>query len=261
MNQDLLDAKLAIDKIIQKSRVHFYKPIQIAEILFQHRCNANIKLEHLEEYRNPSKQWRDEITAQFLGSICTSSARFQDDLFNENAIPQSPSLLEDFPEFLRKVIGLTNLTNKIKLDAHFHRVGVTNAADRGVDIIANFGSVIQVKHLSLSEQIAENITSTVTAHKIVIVCKNAEIKVIQSLLNQIGWHSRIPAIITLEELSIWYHRALRGKYANILGDFLLDNIKEQIQEEFPSLAGSDFQDFLKKRGCFNIHHLNWNSFM
>ena len=53
------EAKFALDSIIKKSRVHFYKPIQIAEILFKHRVQKNINLNNLEEYRNPSKKWRE----------------------------------------------------------------------------------------------------------------------------------------------------------------------------------------------------------
>lgn len=38
-----LDVKKALDKIICKSRVHFYKPIQIAEILYKIRVGENLK--------------------------------------------------------------------------------------------------------------------------------------------------------------------------------------------------------------------------
>jgi len=45
-------AKSALDALIRKSRVHFYKPIQIAEILYHARMNPNsIDLLKLEDYR------------------------------------------------------------------------------------------------------------------------------------------------------------------------------------------------------------------
>jgi type II restriction enzyme len=81
-------AKTALDTLIRKSRVHFYKPIQIAEILYHARTNPTaINLANLEDYRNKSKKWRNEVSLVLLGRLCTSSARFQDDLFNDNAIP------------------------------------------------------------------------------------------------------------------------------------------------------------------------------
>jgi HaeII restriction endonuclease len=91
---NIVEAKKAIDKVIAKARVHFYKPIQIAEILYRDRTEKGILLEldNLETYRNISKKWRDVICNQFLGRSSTSSARYQDDIFNENAIP--PHLLD-----------------------------------------------------------------------------------------------------------------------------------------------------------------------
>lgn len=84
---NIQEAIQALNKIIDKARIHLYKPIQIAEILYQDRVNKNINLENIETYRSPSKKWRDAICLQFLGRISTSSARYQDDVFNENAIP------------------------------------------------------------------------------------------------------------------------------------------------------------------------------
>lgn len=354
-NNNIDTAQDALNSIIKKSRVHFYKPIQIAEILYQHRIKAKINLAELENYRNISKKWRDKITQKFLGRICTSSAKFQDNLFEYNAIPpkllvilgdfnqqnngiveahiyksfsdkyfqlnnalnyclnahpnsfkldefinlfwneaglkrsidkileivvyalfetivtnagikieiipNDPNrILDEFSEFAEKVIGLNNSDRRLSFDAHFHRVGVTNAADRGLDIFANFGAVVQVKHLNLSEEIAEGITETITANKIVIVCKNAEAKVIGSLLTQIGWRSRIQSIITIEELSVWYDRALTGKHHQLLGENLLENIREQIQLEFPSVGNNEFDEFIKSRGYHRLQHDNWKSF-
>lgn len=349
------DARNALNSIIKKSRVHFYKPIQIAEILYQHRIAQNIDLSSVEDYRNISKKWRDKITQEFIGRICTSSAKFQDNLFEKNAMPpnllmilgdfnkrkngiveahiyksfsnkyfqlnnalnycinsqpnsfkinefidffwKEPGLkrsidkvfeiivyalfetlvtnadikleivvndnnriLDDFSDFAKKVIGLNSRDKKISLDAHFHRVGVTNAADRGLDIFANFGTVIQVKHLNLSEEIAEGIAETITANKIVIVCKKAEVKLISSLLTQIGWRSRIQSIVTIEELFNWYDKALKGKHSILLGDSLLENIREQIQLEFPSIGSNKFIEFIESRGYHKINYSGWNSF-
>lgn len=81
------EAKQALDTVIKKSRVHLYKPIQIAEILYRIRTCGDINPLNLEDYRTKSKRWRDDICQPLLGRVCTSSARFQDDLFNDNAVP------------------------------------------------------------------------------------------------------------------------------------------------------------------------------
>ena len=47
--------KKALDTVITKSRIHLYKPIQIAEILYHIRRYGDINPLELEEYRTKSK--------------------------------------------------------------------------------------------------------------------------------------------------------------------------------------------------------------
>ena len=95
---EIIKAKQSLDNIIRKARVHLYKPIQIAEILYRDRVHGDIDLSDLETYRTKSKKWRDVICVPFLGRTSTSSAKYQDDIFNESAVP--PSIL--------KVLGTEN---------------------------------------------------------------------------------------------------------------------------------------------------------
>lgn len=346
-------AKIAIDALIKKSRVHLYKPIQIAEILHKSRVEPDsINLANLEDYRNKSKTWRDEISIVLLGRICTSSARFQDDLFNANAIPpeilvelgkenirtggaveayiygkflnrysqltsalnyalnaskddfnvkvfidsfryeaglrrsidkvyeivvyalfttlvtaldlqvtisidvDKQELLAEFADFAKMVMCLDvdNLT--IKQRAKVFRVGVTNAADRGLDMYSNWGPAIQIKHLSLSEEIAEGIVGSVSSDKIVIVCKDAEEQMILSLLTQLGWRNRIQSIVTETDLENWYDKALRGVYASDLGNELLSCLCGEIVNEFPAV--DELPEILKKRRYENITDAFWS---
>lgn len=106
------EAKNALDRIIEKSRVHLYKPIQIAEILYRARIDDSLNLLDLEQYRTKSKKWRDEISLPLLGRICTSSAKFQDNLFDANAIP---------PEILN-VLGKENIRINGAIEAYIYRL-------------------------------------------------------------------------------------------------------------------------------------------
>lgn len=344
----ILEAKQALDKIISKGRVHLYKPIQIAEILYRDRIDRDIDLSDLNTYRNASKRWRDVICLRFLGRASASSSRYQDDVFNENAIPPSvleilgsenrenngvvekyiydrfeqrfsqmsgglnycnthdksifqvidfinlfwnepglrrsvdkmyeivvyalfsalieslkvkvtveadaakQRLLEEFSDFAERVIGLSKERSKVTVDARINRVGVTNAADRGLDMWANFGMAIQIKHLSLTEELAENIVSSVSSDRIVIVCKDSEEKLIISLLTQIGWKSKIQSIITEKDLISWYDKALRGTFAKEIGDRVLSTLYDEILLEFPATDCDDFNDFKHSRGYDSI---------
>lgn len=345
------DAKKALDTVIKKSRVHLYKPIQVAEILYRVRVHKDIDPLKLEDYRTKSKRWRDDVCRPLLGRVCTSSARFQDDLFNDNAVPpillnelskenirtggaveayiyrrftnkhdqladallycldatketfdvkhfidsfwNEPGLkrsldkiyeiivyalfstlvdalslkvevsvdeshfdiLSEFEDFTKKVMCL-DFSNPTHIqDARVYRVGVTNAADRGLDMYSNWGPAIQIKHLSLDVSLAENIVGSVSSDRVVIVCKDAERDIIVSLLTQIGWRSHIQSIVTETDLINWYEKALRGKYSDLIGDDLIKCLGDEIVEEFPSV--DDVPDILKDRHYENISDPFW----
>jgi hypothetical protein len=79
-----------------------------------------------------------------------------------------------------------------------------------------------------------------------------------SKLNQIGWKNRIQSIITLEELVIWYERALRGKYCDILGDAVLSLLSAEIKNEFPMLGKSkEFNEFKQQRGYNKLNKVDF----
>lgn len=327
------EAKTKLDAVVRKSRIHFYKPIQIAEILhYQRTVDRTLNLRDLESYRTKSRKWRDIVSEELLGNVCSSSARFQDDLFHENAVPpealyvlgrenlrtngaveayiyskfdnkheqlkealrycieSTPAdfqvrqlidsfwyeaglkrsldkiyeiivfslfdtlvnqlemtvdvsisenkigVLHEFEDFAKKVMCLDCQKLVHSSSAHVYRVGVANAADRGLDMYSNWGPAIQIKHLVLSEELAESIVDSVNSDRIVIVCKAAESKLIVSLLTQIGWKSKIQSIVTEDNLVKWYEKALRGTYSTEMGERLLATMCEQISIEFPSIA-------------------------
>lgn len=347
------EAKKALDKVIEKARVHLYKPIQVAEILYRDRVEKDINLSELETYRSASKKWRDVICIQFLGRTSTSSAKYQDDIFNDTAVspsalealgrenrakggiveayvyrkflerfsqmstgldytlthdkktfklkeflamfwnepglrrsidkiyeivvyslfsalvealevsvevsmnPKKADILKEFEDFAKSVIQLTPNQPTVTLKARINRVGVTNAADRGLDMWANFGLAIQIKHLSLTEELAENIVSSVSSDRIVIVCKDSEEKVIVSILNQMGWKSKIQSIITESHLLEWYEKALRGRFADSIGEKVLKNLMDEIQVEFPTTDTKEFLKFVTNRGYDKLKDVSW----
>ncbi len=313
----------------------------MAEILYRDRVHKDIKLRSLEDYRTKSKKWRDEVSIGLLGRVCTSSTRFQDDLFNDNATPpailevlgkenrrtkgaveayiyskfdtkheqlsnalsycldgdtktfmvknfidsfwnepglkrsldkiyeiivyalfstlvdtmnlevevtvkeDAYPLLKEFEDFTQKVMCLDCSSPRHIQEAKVYRVGVTNAADRGLDMYSNWGPAIQIKHLSLDFSLAENIVNSISSDRIVIVCKDAEKDVIVSLLTQIGLRSHIQGIVTENDLVDWYEKALRGSYSDQLGEKLLYCLASEIAEEFPSADRTP--DIIKER--------------
>lgn len=342
--------KAALDSIIKKSRVHLYKPIQIAEILYRHRTDKKLDLKDLESYRSISKRWRDEVSSLLVGRKSTSSAKFQDNIFEANAMPpvlltqlgkinadgngvveayiykalekrltsvydveryisestaenfslkylvtlfqsnpglrrsvdkmyeilvyalfativrelraqitielgnEDEEILKDFEVFIQSVIGINKTHRKLVLPAALYRVGVTNAADRGLDMWANFGAAIQVKHLTLTPALVEDIVDEIQADRIVIVCLDSEKEPVEALLKQVGWGSRIQGIITISDLDSWFTLCLNEKYRNTLGTNLLRDVQREFNQEFPSSL--EIIPFMESRGYDKVAMLN-----
>ena len=329
----LQQAKDALDKIIRKGRIHLYKPIQIAEILHYHRLKkAPLDIERIDTYRNSSKKWRDIVTMRLVGNVSTSSQRYQDNLFDKNAMPPvylkslaefnassnglveayiyykfkqrqqdvidaflylthtnnitfslneflsffekrsglkrsvdkafeivvyalfstliqqlgaqislsllnpDREILSDFSNFVEYVLGLSPGQKSVTMPAAMYRGGVANAADRGLDIVTNYGPAVQVKHLSLNENLAGEIVENVAMSDIVIVCKTAEAGVIRSLLGQMGLGIR--GIITQSDLETWYDLC-QTKYGSQMGKLIIDQLITEFEQEFPMLNQLD----------------------
>ena len=340
---------LTLNNVIKKSRIHLYKPIQIAEVLYKDRKNAieNLDLSDLSTYRIQSRKWRDEQSIKIIGRISTSSARYQDDVWNENAVPPKAlavlseynkqtcgvveayiynkinekhstltdiykyiksltpdkfnlqslismfnqdaglmrsmdkvfeitvyslfinltsilkidvdikmscsdiELLDEFEDFTFKVYGLNKNIQNRSLLANIYRVGTTNASDRGLDMWSSFGAAIQVKHISLTDQIFYDITEEVNADRLIIVCKEAENNIIKNIIAKTGASSKVQIIITLEELFNWYNKCLNNKKKKSLGKDLLKIFIEEFEKEFP-FVGNYLDNLLKDRGYNKI---------
>ncbi len=159
---------------------------------------------------------------------------------------QSFELLREFEDLAGKLLGIGRAKTKSEMDAHVFRVGVTNAADRGLDMWANFGPAVQVKHLTLNEELATSIIDQVESDSIVIVCRDSDAKVISTVAKQIGWGRRVRGIVRESELVEWYDRCLRGTFSKQLAKPLLKQLAEGFKSEFPQTSG--VTAFLAERG-------------
>jgi hypothetical protein len=123
------------------------------------------------------------------------------------------------------------------LHASLFRLGSTNAADRGLDTVANFGPAIQVKHLTLDADAIADICDGLTADRIVIVCKDTEVKVVDAVIKQLGLSDRLQDLVTFGDLQAWYKVCLSPQNRDTLGKSLLKDFIREFSNEFPSLDG------------------------
>ncbi len=162
----------------------------------------------------------------------------------------SKPLLQEFSDLAKVLLGVDENNFSWQQSAHIFRVGVTNAADRGLDMWANFGVAVQVKHLTLNEKIAGSIANQVESDSIVIVCKDAEAKVIETVLKQIGYGARVRGIVKESDLVNWYEKCLRGKFSDKLAEPLLERLLNGFEAEFP--FSTTLTEFLEERGYLNL---------
>jgi type II restriction enzyme len=158
---------------------------------------------------------------------------------------KSKNLLAEFSDLTKVLLGLDVGSDSWEVPAHIYRVGVTNAADRGLDMWANFGAAIQVKHLTLNQELARSITNQVESDSVVIVCRDVDAKVIEIIANQISWGSRVRGIVKESELVEWYDRCLRGNFSQELAGPLLARLVNGFKSEFPQ--ANAISDFLNER--------------
>lgn len=138
--------------------------------------------------------------------------------------------------------GLTS----VNMEAKVYRAGVANAADTGIDIVTNFGVLVQVKHVTLNPETAQYIVSKVRVDRIIIVCKEKESEQISLALKGAGFWDRIQAVITEEKLNEWYKRCLSPAYVDAIGRNIIKTIKEEFVMEFPFVR--ELSRFLEERG-------------
>lgn len=162
----------------------------------------------------------------------------------------SKPILQEFADLAKVLLGVDENNLSWEQTAHIFRVGVTNAADRGLDMWANFGVAVQVKHLTLNEKLAHGIANQVESDAIVIVCKDAEAKVIETVLKQIGYGARVRGIVKESDLVKWYEKCLRGKFKDKLAKQLLRKLLNGFEAEFP--FSTTLADFLEERNYTNL---------
>jgi hypothetical protein len=183
-----------------------------------------------------------EITVYALFNTVVRALRLQVSLTVGKV---EPELLKEFSGFLEKVVGLKQGATSIVLSANLFRLGSTNAADRGLDIVANFGPAIQVKHLTLDADAIADICDGLTADRIVIVCKDTEVSILDGIIKQFGLSGRLQGLVTFSDLKNWYKTCLSKPYSKTLGCTLLQDFIREFKDEFPSLDRLD--GFMKER--------------
>jgi len=157
-------------------------------------------------------------------------------------------ILKDFERFAKIVLGVDRNNLTISERARLFRLGVTNAADARIDMWANFGPAVQVKHVTLDTKVATEIADDLMADKIVVVCKKAEQGVIHSIMGQVGLKNRIRGFVTERDLVEWYSLCMSVKYSDTIGKSVISALLREFKIEFPLTDSMEIENLFKERG-------------
>jgi len=164
-------------------------------------------------------------------------------------------ILDDFSDFVSTFMGLDAGETTFETMVDVHRAGkATYAADKGIDIGTNFGTMVQVKYVTLSRDNATDIENNSYVDRVVVVCRDADKEVIESVSNQLGFE-RIRAIVTTGDLTEWYAVALEN-YPELLGEPLLGHLRSEFNDEYGSgeTKVPPVDDLISERG-YDDHEL------
>lgn len=222
-----------VAKIIKKLENTSPKDFQLKLLLHNFVTEKGIK-------RSIDKAYEIVAYCLFETVIVTMETRIKVSIPSENW-----GIFDEFSDLTSAILGLKSSNDTLEIPAHIYRVGVTNSADRGLDMWANFGPAIQVKHLTLDDNLAQSIVDQIESDHIVIVCRDVDAEVIKTVTKQISWGRRVRGIVTESQLVDWYERCMRGQFAKKLGEPLLESLVDGFKAEFPQAEA--IIDFLQER--------------
>ncbi|MDR1924542.1 MAG: HaeII family restriction endonuclease [Planctomycetaceae bacterium] len=162
-------------------------------------------------------------------------------------VSESSHIIRDFEDFSKLVLGIDSQRLSIEKPARLFRVGTANVNDAGLDMWANFGPAVQVKHISLQPSQTVDICNGVRADQVIVVCKTSDAEAIEAVIAQMGLDEKLRGIITKDDLKRWYEKCFQEKYRQTLGQRIINSIVEEMKLEFPLSLSEAFDDFFEKR--------------
>ena len=95
---------------------------------------------------------------------------------------------------------------------------------------------------------AQPIVDSISAEQIVIVCRDADKALIDTVLKQVGLGGRVRGIITKADLARWYDLALDPKHAADMAVPLFKSLLAEFDDEFTLADPTAIDTLTKERG-------------
>lgn len=158
------------------------------------------------------------------------------------------ALLRD-DRFLATVLGAATSNLPRRMAGRMTRVGLVNAADGGLDLIANFGFRGQVKHADVGGTQLRAFTDCGAGPAETLICRSAQVG------NDAG--ATTPAnVISEADLVRWSDLIASGRFGPTAAKALPARIAAELRREFPGCGSDAFLSFMRDRGYDAMQ--DWN---
>ena len=163
--------------------------------------------------------------------------------------PKRAPLLDRLESFAEVVLGLESNEITLTQKARVFRAGRAHASDSGIDMWANFGPVVQVKHQSsgsMNISTAEKVAGPVRCDRLVLICRRKTKKDAEEFRDLMEAKSYV-RIIDEERVVSWYDEVFtNGEFADVRVP-IATTISAELAGEFPIPSEDKLRTFFAER--------------
>lgn len=157
-------------------------------------------------------------------------------------------LLEALPDFCGIFFDLNPGEFSVTREATIYRAGRAHASDSGIDMWANFGPVIQVKHRAgFTAEHAARVVRTVRCDRLIIICKTQERRQVEEFAELLDAHGYV-RILEEDRVVEWYDALFSPRFVGDAGARIHAILLRELDDEFPIPSRDRMQKFFEQRG-------------
>lgn len=154
------------------------------------------------------------------------------------------ALLDRDDRFLATVLRAAASELPLRLAGRLTRVGVVNAADGGVDLIANFGFRAQVRHAVFNDAQVRTFFGRPANPAQTLICRSAVVGHDDDAVAR----NMAARVISETDLIRWSDLIASGRFGPDVGNALRARIAAELRCEFPGCRSDAFLAFMRERG-------------
>ena len=152
---------------------------------------------------------------------------------------------------LQAVAGMLKPGEAVVQPGRLFRGGDVNSADSGLDMWANFGTAVQVKHVAMNAAAIGQLLGKLDASEVVVVCKSITEGDRQVAVEKAAQNHKTLRIVQASDLVQWYDQLCASDGSDNWPSMVLGELTHVLQSEFPQAVR--FAEFYAERQYAAVH--------